>query len=643
MIATIHIRTLTAMDLLQLILGRRLPSSASDDVKIGVSAAVPAMGLDALSSAAYGPEAALAVLAVVGARGLTAIGPIMTVVLAMLMVLYLSYRQTITAYPTNGGSYTVSKENLGTWPSLLAAAALAIDYVLTVAVGISAGVAALVSAAPSLHKYTIPLCMIILVLITLMNLRGTGEAGLAFAVPTYLFILSLLTVLAIGVIRSITNGGHPHSLVKLPELAPATQGLTAWLFLRAFASGCTAMTGVEAISNGVAAFKEPRVKNAHRTLSIIVVLLVILLAGVAYLARAYQIGAMDQAKPGYQSTLSQITSAVVGRGTIYFITIGSVLACLCLSANTSFVDFPRLCRLVARDGFLPIAFTIIGRRLVYSVGIIFLALCAAGLLLLFGGITDRLIPLYAVGAFMAFSLSQAGMVVHWYRQTDGKKLAKGLKIFVNGIGALATAVALVIILSAKFLEGAWITVITIPVLLTLFWLVNRHYIRMARAIKARHPLDPKTNHPPVVLMPTKGWDRPTAKALRFSMWLSQDVIALHLTNLTGEDSKTEQEKVRHDWIENVEKPTEQNGLRVPKFVPAPCPYRLFVKPIMEQVEHAKKEYPGRTIAVVIPALVENHWWDSLLHRRLGARLRRALMNHDDHEVVVVEVPWFIND
>ena len=333
----------------------------------------------------------------------------------------------------------------------------------------------------------------------------------------------------------------------------------------------------------------------------------------------------------------------MGRGTLYFITIGSVLACLCLSANTSFVDFPRLCRLVAVDGYLPRAFSVVGRRLVYSVGIIFLSLCAAGLLLLFRGITEKLIPLFAVGAFLAFTLSQAGMVVHWLKQTEGGKAGNRLKLAINGVGGLATAVALVIILSAKFLEGAWITVLTIPLVLTFFWLVNRHYAKMAWAIKAHGPLKVANNNPPVVLMPTKGWDRPTGKALRFSFWLSRDVIALHLTNLTGEEQKQEQEKVRRDWQENVERPAEQAGLPIPRFVPAPCPYRLFVKPIMEQIDRAKHEYPGRTIAVVIPALMEKHWWDNLLHRKLAARLRRALMNHDDHEVVVVEVPWFIED
>ncbi len=404
------------MSLAGLILGRPLASHEQDQVKIGVVAGVPAMGLDGLTSSAYGPEAALTILLPLGAAGLSYIGPITLVILALLAMLYFSYRQTIAAYPVNGGSYTVAKENLGTWAGLLAAAALMIDYILNVAVGISAGVAALVSAAPTLHKYTLPLCLVVLVLITLVNLRGTGEAGLAFAIPTYLFIATLGMVLVLGLTKTFSAAGHPQPVVAPPVIPASVEAFSLWIVLRSFASGCTAMTGVEAVSNGVSAFREPTIKNAHRTLTFIVVVLALLLGGIACLSRAYHIGAMPQDQPGYQSVLSQLTGAVVGRGWLYYVTIGSVLATLCLSANTSFVDFPRLSRLIAQDDFLPRPFAIVGRRLVYSIGIVFLAAAAALLLIVFRGITDRLIPLFAVGAFLAFSLSQAGMVFHWHRQ-----------------------------------------------------------------------------------------------------------------------------------------------------------------------------------------------------------------------------------
>ncbi len=429
------------MSLIKLLFGRPLASDEQTNQKISVLSGLPALGLDGLSSAAYGPEAALAILVPLGAASLSYIGPITGVILALLTILYVSYRQTIAAYPANGGSYTVARENLGTWSSLLAAAALMIDYVLNVAVGISAGVAALVSAFPALQPYTVLLCLVVLALITLVNLRGTGEAGLAFALPTYLFIVTMVVVLAIGIVRVLLAHGHPVPCYPPGALPGAQVTVGLWLLLRSFASGCTAMTGVEAVSNGVSAFQEPRVKNAHRTLTLIVAILAVLLIGIAYLARAYNIGAMDQSDPGYQSILSQLIGAVVGRGWFYYITIAGILAVLCLSANTSFVDFPRLCHLIAKDDFLPSYFAAIDRRLVYSTGVLFLAVAAGLLLIGFSGITDDLIPLFAVGAFLAFTLSQAGMVIHWRKRLKDSSLRGSgesasviqLRQWVNGV------------------------------------------------------------------------------------------------------------------------------------------------------------------------------------------------------------------
>ena len=330
----------------RLLFGRTLASAEQSKQKMGVLAGIPALGLDGLSSSAYGPEAALTVLLPLGAAGLFYIGPIILVILALLAILYFSYRQTIAAYPGGGGSYTVARENLGVGSSLLAAAALMLDYVLNVAVGISAGVAALISAFPMLQPYTVPLCLLALMLITVMNLRGTAEAGLTFAVPTYLFLFCMTVVLVIGLVKAFLSGGHPVPVIAPPALPAAAGAVGLWLLIRSFASGCTAMTGVEAVSNGVGAFKEPAVRNAKRTLTAIVVFLALLLGGIAYLSQAYAIGAMDQTKGDYQSILSQLTTAVVGNGFFYYVTIGSVLAVLTLSANTSFVDFPRLCRLI---------------------------------------------------------------------------------------------------------------------------------------------------------------------------------------------------------------------------------------------------------------------------------------------------------
>jgi amino acid transporter len=351
------------------------------------------MGLDGLGSSAYGPEAALTILMPLGGASLAYIGWVMAPVLLLLAILFASYWQTIRAYPNNGGAYIVSKENLGTGASLLAAAALMIDYVLNVAVGISAGVGALVSAVPTLHPYILPICLVILAFVALINLRGTMDAGRLFAVPTYLFVASFAVIMALGIYRSVLSGGHPHAVVAPLELQPATQAVSLWLLLRAFAAGCTAMTGVEAVSNGMSAFREPAVRYGHRTLAAIVLILGLLLVSIAWLATAYGIGAADQTKDGYQSVLSQLAAAIVGRGVVYYVAIGSVLCVLALSANTSFVDFPRLCRVVAADGFLPKSFSLAGRRLVFSVGIFYLAASSGLLLIVFGGITDRLIPL----------------------------------------------------------------------------------------------------------------------------------------------------------------------------------------------------------------------------------------------------------
>lgn len=634
------------MNWINVILGRPLATNEQEDVKIGVVAGVPAMGLDGLTSSAYGPEAALTILLPLGAAGLRYIGPITIVILALLAMLYLSYRQTIAAYPVNGGSYTVARENLGIWPGLVAAAALMIDYILNVAVGISAGVAALVSAAPALHRYMMPLCLGILAIITLMNLRGTGEAGLAFALPTYLFIVSMLIVLAIGVYRALSEGGHPHPIIGTPPIPQAVEPAGLWLLLRSFASGCTAMTGVEAVSNGVSAFKPPAVRRAQMTLTIIVATLAIFLGGIAYLAHAFQIGSMDQNVMGYQSILSQLTAAVVGRGWFYYVTIGSVLSALCLSANTSFVDFPRLCRLIARDDFLPRPFAIVGRRLVYSVGILFLAAVAAALLIVFRGITDRLIPLFAVGAFLAFTLSQSGMVFHWWRelrQSVDRRYVSFFRLSINAVGAVATGAALAIILAAKFVEGAWITVLALPILLALFRAVHHHYRKLARATAARRPLDLSNNQEPVALVPTKKWDLLTSKSLRFGMWLSPDLIAVHVTNQIGDKAVEEKKQLTIQWEKEVQEPARARGVPAPRLLVVQSPYRDVVRPVLDQIEGLKSQYPGRTIAIVVPELVEKHWWQTLLHRRKAAALRNALRKRGDNGVVVVNVPWYMDE
>src|SRR5665213_607026 len=402
--------------IINLLFGRPLATSEERAEHIGPVAGIPIFGLDALSSAAYGPEAALTLLIPLGLMGVHYIVPVSSAIILLLFIVYFSYRQTIEAYPQGGGSYTVATENLGVGAGLLAAAALMIDYILTAAVGISAGVCALISAVPSLQPHTLQLCLGVLLLLTLVNMRGVHDTGVAFMIPTYLFNGTLLVVILAGAYQVAVSGGHPHALSPLPAVPSATTTLvTWWLLLRVFSSGCTAMTGVEAVSNGVMAFRDPTRKNAKITLTIIIVLLTVLLAGIALLCRSYHIAATTPDAPGYESVLSMLTRAVMGHGWFYYLTIGSVLLVLALSANTAFADFPRLTRAIALDNYMPHVFLLRGRRLLYSWGIYVLVALTALLLIVFRGVTDRLIPLYAIGAFMAFTLSQAGMVVHWKR------------------------------------------------------------------------------------------------------------------------------------------------------------------------------------------------------------------------------------
>jgi amino acid transporter len=624
------------------LLGRRLATNEQTERKIGVWAGVPALGLDGLGSSAYGPEAALTILMPLGAAGLHFIGPLTALLLVLLALLYTSYRQTITAYPNGGGAYTVAKENLGANAGLLAAAALMIDYVLNVAVGISAGIAALVSAVPALHPYTLELCLAALAVITLVNLRGTVESGLAFALPTYLFLGSFLFLIELGLARALLAGGHPRAVVPPPPLVPAVVPVSAWLLVRAFASGCTAMTGVEAVSNGVSVFREPRVEKAHGTLTAIVVGLGALLGGIAYLAHAFRIGAMDQTKPHYQSLLSQLAAALVGRGVFYYVAIGSLLAVLTLSANTSFVGFPRLCRLIAQDRFLPAAFAAAGRRLVFSVGILFLTLTSGLLLVVFRGITDRLIPLFALGAFLAFTLSQSGMVMHWWRR-KGSGGSVRWHLAVNGLGAAMTAAALAVIVAAKFLAGAWITLLAIPLLILLFKSVRGYYGRVDRALWKPGPLDLALNDPPVVVIPIESWNRLTRKALRFAMRLSPEVIAVHLSALEGEDAEKETKALQEQWRADVERPTCQARLPSPRLVCLQSPYRKFLDPLLRFLESVKREHPDRTIAVVVPELVKDHWWQHILHNRRARRLRIALLRRGGDRMVVIGVPWHLEE
>jgi amino acid transporter len=620
------------MSLIDLIFGKPLSNQADEHERVGPAAGIPIFGLDALGSAAYGPEAALTALLGLGALGVHYVVPLSSAIILLLAIVYFSYRQTIAAYPSGAGAYTVASENLGVFPGLLAAAALMIDYVLVAAVGIAAGVGALVSAIPSLQPHTLLLCLIILAIVAFVNLRGVRSAGLAFMMPTYVFVACLLLTIAVGVVQTILSGGTPMPVDAPPPLPPATEALGIWLLLRAFASGCTAMTGVEAVSNGVGAFREPKVKSAQITLSVIIGILMALLAGIAFLCQAYHIGATVPDQPGYQSVLSQLVAAVAGRGIFYYVTIGSIVLVLALQANTAFADFPRLCHAVSRDGYLPISLAVRGRRLVYSQGIYALTMISADLLLAFGGITDRLIPLFAIGAFLSFTLSQAGMVAHW-RKKRGRYFRHSM--LINGLGALATAITLGVVIVSKFAEGAWITLLVVPILLIMMYKIRTHYDRVAQEISHPAPLAVDNLISPLAVVPIQQWSRVAQKTLRYAMALSPDVVALHIDSGDVCDLPPR-------WRELVEEPAAKADLPVPRLVVIKSPYRLFIRPILNFVLELEAQNPGRPIAVVVPELVEKHWWQYFLHRQHGRLLSLLLIFKGNQRISIINVPWHLD-
>ena len=616
----------------RLLFGRPLATSEERAEHIGPLAGIPVFGLDALSSAAYGPEAALTLLIPLGLLGVQYIVPISAAIVILLAIVYLSYRQTIEAYPHGGGSYTVASRNLGEGAGLLAAAALMIDYVLNASVGISAGVGALISAVPALQPHTLKLCLIVLAILTIVNMRGVHDTGVVFMIPTYLFTGTLLIVIALGGWQVVQAAGHPHPVTPMPAVPPVTAALTWWLLLKVFSSGCTAMTGVEAVSNGVMAFREPTRKNAKATLTIIIALLAILLLGIAFLCRAYQIAATDPGSPGYESVLSMLTRAVMGRGGFYYLTIGSVLLVLALSANTSFADFPRLTRAIALDNYMPHVFLIRGRRLLYSWGIYVLVALTALLLIVFGGVTDRLIPLFAIGAFLAFTLSQAGMVMHWKRQGGAP-----MRTIVNAVGAVATGITTLVVLVAKFLDGAWITALLVVAMILFMRTVHRHYVWVNREIDLDRPFVPAEPGEPIVVVPVDRWSRISEKALSFALSLSCDIRCVHVRTTDDPDPFCD------EWDKDIVAPLRAAGRCIPQLVTLQSPFRYILYPILNYVLDAEKESETRKVCVLVPELVVRHWWEGLLHNRRSELLKVMLLMRGNRRIIVINIPWYLEN
>ena len=621
------------MNIADILFGRPLATEELKGEEIGPVKGIPIFGVDALSSVVYGPEAALTVLIPLGMVGTAYIWPITIGIVVLLSIVYFSNRQIISAYPGGGGSYTVAMENLGNRAGLLTAAALVINYILTAAVGISAVVGALVSVVPSLQSQTLRLCLGILILITIINLRGVQEAGGVFLVPAYIFITCIMGLIAIGVYKTLAAGGHPVPVVVPPGLTGVTGTIGAWLILRAFSSGCTAMTGVEAVNNGVGAFREPSDKYAKVTLTIIIAILIVMLLGIAYLVPAYGIAATDPGRPGYMSVLSILLAAVTGRGVFYWLSIGSILVVLSLSAHAAFADFPRLAPVIARDGYLPHGFRIRGRRLVFVPGIYLMALLAGALLIMFRGVTDRLIPLYAVGAFLAFTLSQAGMVMHWKR-VGGSGATRSM--LLNGLGATATGVTTVVVFVANFVDVAWVTVPLAPALMLMMRSIRRHYSQVEQEIDQPTPVSTVNLSEPIVLLPIDRWSLVSQKALSYALTLSQEVQVLHVASGDRTDD------LRRQWAEVAEKPARAANLSLPRLVVLDSPYRFIIYPIVDYALTMQAVHPDRNITVLIPQLVETRWYNFLLHNNRSEAIRALLLYYRVTErITVVSIPYHL--
>lgn len=591
------------------LLGNPLATSRMEHERLGPVVGLAVFASDALSSVAYATEEILLALVLAGTSGLPFTGPVGIGIGLLILIVAFSYRQTILQYPNGGGAYIVAHDNLGETPGLVAGAALLIDYVLTVAVSVTAGVAAVISAFPGVEPHRVGLAIAVILLIAVINLRGVRESGLFFAIPTYAFIISLLAMLVFGSGR-IALGQVPPPLV--PGSLPVTQALTWFLVLRAFASGCAALTGIEAVANGVQAFREPSARNAVRVLTALAFLLLVMFVGITWLAHSFDVVPVHN-----ETVVSQIAEHVFGRGPMYFIIQFATSVILFLAANTSFAGFPRLASLLAADGYLPRQLANLGDRLVFNNGILVLAGSAIVLVMIFGGVTHALIPLYAVGVFLAFTLSQTGMVVRWYRNREtGWKLG----LAINSIGALTTLIVLVIILLVKFTSGAWMVVILLPLLVVEFRAIHRHYLGVADLLRI-DKIEKLPVHPTKVIVPVAGLHRGVLRALRFAAGLHTDTVAVHVA--VDEEAG---EKLKRQW--------EKLEVGVPLLV-LKSPYRSLVGPLLDYVDEALAQSPHGFVAVVIPEFVPQHWRHAFMHNQSALLLEFALRSRPNAVLISI--------
>jgi amino acid transporter len=595
--------------------GRPIPTAQARHERLSKRAALAVFASDALSSVAYATEEILLVLVLAGVGALSASIPIGIAISVLIAIVVSSYRQTIRAYPHGGGAYIVTKDNLGTMPGLVAAAALLIDYVLTVAVSVAAGIAALTSAFPGLFSYRVWLGVLCIAGITTANLRGLRESGKLFAAPTYLFIVSFAGMLGYGFIRWIFGWETPAP--PAPEVvAEGMQNVSVFLLLRAFASGCTALTGVEAVSDGVGAFKPNEARNARIVLVWLGAILITLFMGITFLAHHY--GAVPRVE---ETVVSQLARRVFGGGLLYYEIQAVTMLILILAANTSFADFPRLAFFLARDGFIPRQFGTRGDRLVFSNGILILGGLAALLIVIFGGDTHALIPLYAVGVFISFTLSQSSMVRHWLRVRGA---GWGWRCALNGLGAAVTGVVMVVIAATKFTHGAWLVVLLIPILVSAFMTVHRHYADVAQqlSMEGYGPPPPIQN---TVLVLVGDLHKGVAAALRYAQSISPSVKGVYV-------------ELDPDKTRRLEEKWGKWGLGIPLVV-LNSPYRSLLGPFIDYLNHLLALGEDHVVTIIIPEFIPSRWWQHLLHNQTALLVKGALLFRE--RVVVVDVPFHL--
>lgn len=602
----------------RVVVGAPIPSHEAHHERLSRVTGLAVLSSDPLSSVAYATEEILRVLTVGGVAALSLVTPIGAVIATTLAIVAFSYRQTIHAYPNGGGAYIVAKENLGTVPSLVAAAALLIDYVLTVAVSIAAGVAAITSAFPSWQPHAVAVSLGFVAILTIGNLRGIRESGRLFAAPTYFFIGSVLVMLAAGAWRALSG-----TMVPVPAPADALPlgaglgQLGTFAVLTAFSNGCTAMTGVEALSNGVPAFRPPESRNASFTLVLMSVLAITMFMGLTLLAHAYQVIPSQS-----ETVISQLARGTFGSSTWpYFAMQAATMMILVLAANTAYADFPRLASILARDGFLPRQFMNQGDRLAFSNGILILSVAASVLLVAFGGSTHALIPLYMIGVFLSFTLSQSGMVIHWLRLREPGWRSSAV---INGVGAVVTAIVLVIVGITKAVDGAWIVLVMIPVLVMLLLVTRRHYLHVASelSLKDWRPA-PDADH--VVIVPIGGMQRAVVQALRYARSLSHDVRAVYVDIDPGAT-----QSLRDQW------PAWGQGVQLTVL---PSPYRSLMEPLMDYIEQVRSEHQHGYVSVILPEFVPRHLWQHVFHNQHAWLIKGAL--HFTPNVIVTSVPFHL--